>query len=193
MSLRLLLEKNGLDLSDLFYERCEVFVKELSNYNKTHNITGAKTKEAIYQNILDSIYPISLLKGYTSFLDIGTGAGFPGLILAFESDARVVLCEPLKKRAAFLFYIKTLLKLSHVKVESKRVEDVRSEPFELITSRAVTKTKMLITLCKHLMDERTTLLFYKGSNVVDELDDAMDYTLTHRENRKYLLIKGTLS
>ena len=190
MALKTLLEAHKLELSELFYERAERFTAELLHYNKTHNITGAKTRKAIEQNILDAIYPVSFLNSYESVVDIGTGAGFPGLILSFHSDAEMILVEPLKKRAAFLFYIKTLLTLNHVKIESKRVEQIDAKPVALITSRAVTKTKLLIELANHLMDEKTDLLFYKGSNVHDEIDDSMDYTITHRENRKYLLIKG---
>jgi 16S rRNA (guanine527-N7)-methyltransferase len=174
-----------------FIALSETFTRELLRYNQTHNITGAKSEASVYEHIVDSIYPITFLNRYTTIYDIGTGAGFPGMVLAFQLDANIYLIEPDKKRAAFLLYIKSLLGLEHVHVLNQKVETIHNHKAQLITSRAVTKTKELLALCSNLIQEGTDLLFYKGSRVNEELDPTMDFTLIERgANRNYLFIKG---
>ncbi len=86
-----------------FDERCDVFISLLQKWGgKVHNLSGRLTNEDIKENILDSIYPLKFVKEFTSFADIGTGAGYPGLILAMaRSDVRACLIEPRVKRVAF--------------------------------------------------------------------------------------------
>jgi 16S rRNA (guanine527-N7)-methyltransferase len=124
-------------------------------------------------------------------MDIGTGAGFPGMILAFAlPSTQVTLVEPLIKRASFLQFIKADLGLENVRVVKKRVEEMESEIFDLITSRAVTDTKMLLDLSKNFRDENSKLLFYKGEKVFEELENDinMKHKIIETHNRHYLLL-----
>jgi 16S rRNA (guanine527-N7)-methyltransferase len=170
------------------------FTALLLEWNKIHNLTGAKTSADVEKNIDDSLFPTTFIEKPTSILDVGTGAGFPGLILAIAyPDARVVLCEPRKKRASFLKYVAMELELSNVEVAKMRVEDYSSEPFGLISSRAVTDTKMLLELTNHLQSNDTNYLFYKGEQVFTELeavDSSLDYDIIEKNQRNYLYIKG---
>ena len=174
-------------------EKFKTFTNLLLEWNKIHNLTGAKTTAEIEENITDSIYPCEFIDRPNSILDVGTGAGFPGLILAIAyPDARVVLCEPRKKRASFLKYVAMELALDNVSVIKKRVEDYQDEPFELITSRAVTNTKMLLELTNHLKLSSTRYLFYKGEQVFNEIEDVqgnINYDIIKRDKRNYLYIK----
>ena len=173
-------------------EKLDLFTQKLLEWNKVHNLTGAKTPQEIEANIADSLKPLEYLdEPYENALDIGTGAGFPGLILAIAMPkTHWTLAEPRQKRAAFLNYIKTLLDLTNVEVKMSRVEEI--EPFEadLITSRAVMKTKDLIDLTKPFIAPRSTLLFYKGSEVEKELEGIENYRLVDEGRRKYLILKG---
>ena len=122
-------------------------------------------------------------------LDIGTGAGFPGMILAIGMpDTQVTLVEPLAKRASFLQFVKADLNLKNVKVVKKRVEDMDSEIFNIITSRAVTDTQMLLKISKEFRDKNSLLLFYKGEKVYDEVDSSLKHKIIKTDNRHYLLI-----
>jgi len=96
------------------------------------------------------------------------------------------------KRASFLQFIKADLGLDNVRVVKKRVEDMEAEHFELITSRAVTDTKMLLELSKNFRDETSTLLFYKGEKVFDEVDESMPHKIIQTNNRHYLLLGENL-
>jgi 16S rRNA (guanine527-N7)-methyltransferase len=177
-------------------EKFKRFTELLLEWNKIHNLTGAKTPLEVEKNIEDSFFPTTFIEKPTSILDVGTGAGFPGMILAIAyPDIRVVLCEPRKKRASFLKYVAMELELSNVEVVKKRVEDYDSEAFNLISSRAVTDTKMLLDLTSHLQNESTKFLFYKGEQVFSEIeavDMALNYDIIEKNQRNYLYIKGLL-
>lgn len=172
--------------------KVEIFIEKLLEWNKIHNLTGAKTKEDIEKNIQDSL---NVLK-YIDFnpktaMDIGTGAGFPGLILAMAMpDTKWFLVEPRNKRAAFLNYIKSLLDLKNVVVLKKRVEEIEPFKVDLITSRAVMKTKELIDLIKDFLKPDTLIMFFKGENVENELKVIKNYKIYKNDKRRYLIIKG---
>ncbi len=193
MNLAQYLDKEEIYLESETIIKLEEFSLLLNQWNKIHNLTGAKTIDAIYLNIIDSLYPLSFIKKPQTLLDVGTGAGFPGLILAIAlPNTKVVLAEPLKKRVSFLKYVSMDLELSNVTVEASRVENITHQPFELITSRAVTNTKLLLELTKDISDTQTEYLFYKGSRLFDELQDVqyqLIYDIVQKNQRNYLYIK----
>jgi 16S rRNA (guanine527-N7)-methyltransferase len=187
------LQNININLDDQFYDDCEKFSLVLKQWNKTHNLTGACENEDIEKNIIDSVYPISFICNVSKLVDIGTGAGYPGLILAIAlRDTKCILVEPRVKRVGFLNYVKNLLKLKNVEVIQKRVEDIQIDNIDLITSRAVTNTKLLIDLTKHISSDKTKYLFYKGSLLQDELEelDIDSYEVVNLNERNYLYIKG---
>ena len=194
MNLTQYLELEKIVLDDAIVVKLENFASLLHEWNQIHNLTGAKSLDAIYVNIVDSLYPLTFIKKPKTLLDVGTGAGFPGLALAIAlPQSEVVLAEPLKKRVSFLKYAAIDLELPNVKVEAKRVEKVEHEPFELITSRAVTNTKLLLDLTEEIADEKSEYLFYKGSRVFDEVADVqqqLKYDIVQKNQRNYLYIKS---
>ena len=181
-----------LDMSML--AKAEAFAQLLHEWNQVHNLTGAKNIAKIYDNIVDSLYPLTFITTPKTLLDVGTGAGFPGLILAIAlPDTKVTLAEPLKKRVSFLKYACIELGLSNVTVEGKRVENLLHEPFEMISSRAVTDTKFLLELTQDVSDVHTSYLFYKGSRVFDEVEAVqhqLSYDIVQKNQRNYLYIKA---
>jgi len=185
------IEKANIVLPNTFFSNIQKYKEHLFKWNKIHNLTGAKDEETLNDFIFDALYPLSFLPQVNSILDIGTGAGFPGMILALAlPNTKVTLVEPLAKRASFLQFIKADLNLENVTVVKKRVEDMPSDIFELITSRAVTETKMLLNLSQKLRDENSMLLFYKGERVFDEVEatEGMQHKIIERQNRHYLLL-----
>jgi len=173
MSLKEKLENIELQFDDTFYDRCEKYTSLLQQWGKIHNLTASLKNEEIENNIVDSVYPIKFLNDFDSLADVGTGAGYPGMLLAIaRPESKVVLVEPRAKRVAFLNFVKSALKLENVKIEQKRIEDLEDETFDIITSRAVTNTTLLLELTSHLKDENTQYLFYKGSLCEEEIKDA---------------------
>jgi 16S rRNA (guanine527-N7)-methyltransferase len=193
MFLKQLLEENNLHFDDKFYENCEVFVKLLQQWGMVHNLSGRLTRSDIEENILDSVYPLIFINKYTSFADIGTGAGYPGLILAMAlRDVKSYLIEPRIKRVSFLNFVKATLKLDNLTVICNRVEKVKDLQVDLITSRAVTNTSLLLDITKNIKKENSSYLFYKGSMLENEIEIAKlnDYKIINRKDRNYLYIKG---
>lgn len=194
MKLAQMLADESIVLEEEIIQRLEQFAALLHEWNQVHNLTGAKTIVKIYENIVDSLYPLTFIKIPQTLLDVGTGAGFPGLVLGIAlPDTKVVLAEPLKKRVSFLKYVSLDLGLKNVKVEAKRVEKVVHEPFEMISSRAVTDTKFLLDLTQNVSDGQTSYLFYKGSRVFDEVEAVqhqLSYDIVQKNQRNYLYIKA---
>ncbi len=171
-----------------FDKFCELLLK----YNKVHRLSGVKNIEDVQKNIDDSLYAINILEfeNIKKVVDIGTGAGFPGMILAIAlRDVHFTLVEPLHKRSAFLHLIKSTYCLQNVDIISDRIENIRAFKADLITSRAVSKTGFLLDLAKDFIGKKTQLLFFKGENVFDEVDDSMRYEIINRGKRNYLWIK----
>ncbi len=194
MNLAQYLDNDNIVLEREIIVRLENFASTLNEWNKIHNLTGAKDIDAIYLNIIDSLYPLTFIKIPKTLLDVGTGAGFPGLVLAIAlPNTQVVLAEPLKKRVAFLRYSAMDLSLDNVTVESKRVENIDYNSFDMISSRAVTNTKLLLDLTSQVSNEATQYLFYKGSHIFDEIEDVQNqliYDIVQKNQRNYLYIKS---
>ncbi len=188
--LRHLITASNIPVEDDFYSKIEQYKHLLEKWNKIHNLTGAKTPDQIDNFIVDALFPITFLPPVKKAMDIGTGAGFPGMILAIAMpDTQFTLVEPLSKRASFLQFVKADLGLANVDVKALRAEQLESSPYDLITSRAVTDTQMLLRLSEPFCVPGTLLLFYKGEKVYDEVDQTLDYQVIEAENRHYLLIK----
>ena len=194
MLLKQLLEDKNLHFDENIYKDCEVFIKLLQQWGRVHNLSGRLTRSDIEENILDSLYPLNFIEKYESFADIGTGAGYPGLILAMAlRDMKSYLIEPRIKRVSFLNFVKASLKLDNLTILCSRVEEVKGLSVDLITSRAVTNTSLLLDITKNIKKENSSYLFYKGSMIEDEIEIAKlssNFKVINRKDRNYLYIKG---
>ena len=192
MDLKATLIKDEITLPDNFFYNVQKYKEHLHKWNKIHNLTGAKDDVTLDSFIYDAVFPVSFLPKVETLMDIGTGAGFPGMILALAlPQTHVTLVEPLVKRASFLQFIKADLGLDNVTVVKKRVEQMEPKLFDIITSRAVTDTKMLLSLSQNFRDANSKLLFYKGEKVFDEVEDGakdMKHKIIETKNRHYLLL-----
>lgn len=180
----------GISLDALAYTRIERYKEQLFKWNRVHNLSGVRNEAQLDAFIIDALYPLSFLPPVRSAMDIGTGAGFPGMLLAIAMpECRFTLVEPLTKRASFLQFVKADLGLEHVTIANRRVEELEAAPFDLITSRAVTDTSVLLRLSEPFCTAGTLLLFYKGEKVYDEVPPALPHRVIKAENRHYLLIE----
>ncbi len=182
-----------LEFDNLFYERCEKFTALLQQWGAVHSLSAQLKKEEIEDNIVDSLFPVKFLNDFETLADIGTGAGYPGMLLAIAYPMKKIsLIEPRAKRVAFLNFVKTALKLENVEVIQNRVENLAPQSFDLITSRAVTNTSLLLSITNNIASLNTEYLFYKGSICEDEIKDAKikNYEIIQKGvHRNYLYIK----
>jgi 16S rRNA (guanine527-N7)-methyltransferase len=191
LNLKTTITEEQIPLPENFFTNIQKYKENLFKWNKIHNLTGAKDEATIDEFIYDALFPVTFLNKPKTLMDIGTGAGFPGMILALAlPQTKVTLVEPLAKRAGFLQFIKATLNLENVTVVKQRVENMPPQIFEIITSRAVTDTKMLLQLSKNFRNESSQLLFYKGERVYEEVEGLPEHKIIKTKNRHYLLMKG---
>lgn len=183
-------EISDLKLPQNFLEKIDTYATLLLEYTKTHNITALKDKSQVFENVVDSVYPIRYLTPLPKEIaDIGSGAGFPAIPLALAfPNLQITLYEPLTKKSAFLHWIKAELNIQNIQIELQRVEN-ETKKYGCIISRAVTNVTTLLKLCKKCSNAHTRFLLYKGSSVDEELNKEMNYEIFSRKNRNYVLLK----
>ena len=187
----------NLILPENFDEKCEKFSECLRKFNAIHSLTNY---DNISETIDDSIKGVEFIPKYPkTALDIGSGAGFPAIFLAMILNlTKWHLYEPNAKKASFLTYAKVNLGLANLQIHREKIQNSLKLRADLITSRAVMKTKDLVEISSGFYDEKTNFLFYKGSSVqaeVSELlnDEKFKFAKTqifNDKNRNYLLISG---
>lgn len=144
----------------------------LHKWNKAYNLTAIRALDAmVTKHILDSLAILPWLYG-THILDVGTGAGFPGIPLAIaRPDLHFVLLDSNGKKTRFLQEVKRQLMLTHVDIVHTRAEDYhRLAGFDTITCRAVSELSQLLVNTQHLIAKKGIWLAMKGKPPTDELD-----------------------
>lgn len=160
-----------IEISPLQKERFVIFSKLLQEWNKTHKLSSDVSEGAIKKNIEDSIYPLNFIDTPKNVADIGSGAGYPALLLAVMlQDSSFWLFEPLGKKASFLLNATIEMGLKNVRVEQKRVEEYTKERFELITSRAVSTPETIVALSKNILCQDSRFLLYTGEQKAQSAD-----------------------
>ena len=156
----------GLAMDVAGVERLLVYLAELMKWSRRVNLIARDTPEAqvVETHFLDSLTLLPFLDGAgeVHLLDVGSGAGFPGLALAcVRPDARFTLCEPRQKRVSFLRHVVRTLGLANVEVVADRVEAQASAwqgRFTHITSRAVAEPAAFLPLVRPLVTPATRVL-----------------------------------
>jgi 16S rRNA (guanine527-N7)-methyltransferase len=173
-----------------FEQKAEYFTQLLLKWSKVHNLTGSKDLRAIQKNIFDSVYPLNFIDlDFKTAADIGSGAGFPAVPLAIaRPDIDFTLIEPRIKRVSFLNHAKLTLGLKNVTIIPSRVEALKDQTFDLITSRAVSNTDVLLEISKNITTPASKFLLYKGDNVYNEVRNLEEYDIIEHDNIKYLYI-----
>jgi 16S rRNA (guanine527-N7)-methyltransferase len=161
----------------LFGERADVaraLHGDLVKWGEDLGLVGPREIERLWtRHIINSALLGTLVQG-SSLADIGSGAGFPGLVVAImRPDVHCVLIEPMDRRAKWLMDEASRLELSNVEVVRSRAEDVpRSVRCHTVTARAVSALKKLIPLAYPLCEPGGQLLFLKGQKVEEEMEAA---------------------
>ena len=160
------LEKLNIILTKTQEEQLEKYYEILVETNKYTNLTRIIEKEEVYlKHFYDSLTitkVIDLTKEQT-LIDIGTGAGFPGLVLKIVfPNLKITLLDSLNKRIDFLNQVIKELDLKDIKTVHSRIEDYKKEQFDIVTSRAVAKTNILLELAYNLPKEQGYFIFLKG-------------------------------
>lgn len=154
------------------FERLQRYVELLRAENELQNLVSASTLDHIWErHILDSAQLVRFEpREATSWVDVGSGAGLPGIVIACLVSGAVRLVEPRRLRAEFLSRAVAELGL-HATVEYARVERITGSA-DVITGRAVASLTIFIQMSQHLSTEKTIWLLPKGRHVQSELAEA---------------------
>ena len=151
----------------------DTYIFNLKKYNKHTNLVGSSTlKDPWKRHILDCLQILPKLNNYNcSILDMGTGAGLPGLLLNIMGCQNVTLVDSNNKKINFLEKIKKEMSLN-AKIILDRVENLENQKYDVITSRALANLNKLFTYSHNFLKKNTVLIFLKGKTVNDEILDA---------------------
>lgn len=161
----------NLDLSADKLDLLLHFIALIEKWNKAYNLTAVRDREAMARlHILDSLAILPHLHG-KRLIDIGTGAGLPGIPLAiFRPEMEFVLLDSNAKKTRFVQQVILELKLKNVSVLQSRVEDYQpTEKFDSVTCRAFASMSEIIKLTSHLLNQEGLLLAMKGQPPLQEL------------------------
>ena len=181
------LKKINIELTKDQQSQLEKFYQLLIEWNKQINLTRITGKEDVYlKHFYDSltIAKVIDLSKIDTLCDVGTGAGFPGIVLKIVyPNLKITLVDSLQKRINYLNQIIKELNLKDIKAIHTRGEDYK-ETFDVVTSRAVANIETLVKYTMHLVNKKGIFIAMKG-NIDNELTKPIEKKLS----RKYKIIK----
>jgi 16S rRNA (guanine527-N7)-methyltransferase len=168
--------ESRLDVSRETLGRLQSFAQCVIDENERQNLISRATIAHIWtRHILDSAQLLLLAEGRDRsepWLDLGTGAGFPGMIIAMLTNQPVILVEERRRRAQFLTEQVERLGLDHVIVVPTRLESLESRPVSVISARAFAPLPKLLRLAHRFAHQKTLWLLPKGRSAREELESA---------------------
>lgn len=174
-------KKTGIELTSEQVEQFQIYYEFLVEKNKVMNLTAiTEYEEVVQKHFVDSISLVNAIdvSSYISLIDVGTGAGFPGIPLKIVfPHLNIVLLDSLNKRILFLNEVIEKLHLQNIRAIHSRAEDAAKnkeyrEQFDLCVSRAVANLSSLSEYCLPFVKKGGLFVSYKSSNVDDEIVDA---------------------
>ncbi|MCP4386483.1 MAG: 16S rRNA (guanine(527)-N(7))-methyltransferase RsmG [Hyphomicrobiales bacterium] len=162
--------------------RLTAFVGLVRKWQRVENLISAKTLPMIWhRHVADSAQLVSLFPDSLRWLDLGTGAGFPGIVLACllaeSAEAKIDLLEANGRKCAFLRHVVREIAIPAV-VHQGRIEALVAdwgEPIDRVTARAVAPLNRLIGLSQPILASGTPAAFFKGADFVGEISEATQY------------------
>ncbi|MCW3797729.1 16S rRNA (guanine(527)-N(7))-methyltransferase RsmG [Sphingomonas sp. BN140010] len=161
-----------LDVPRETYAKLVRYVELLASESERQNLIAASTMDQVWdRHILDSAQLLRFAKPQADWIDVGSGAGLPGLVLAILGVRSITLVEPRRLRADFLIRCADALALTNVRVVMDKV-DRFSGRADAVTARAVARTSKLLAMTHHLSHPGTVWVLPKGRSGQMELAEA---------------------
>ena len=170
--------KKSLNVCEKKMQTFFKYIKLLDIYQKKVNLIGKSTRNNIWsRHILVSAQILKLLpnenKEY-SIIDVGTGAGLPGIVLTILGRNDIILCENNHKKVSFLSAVTKECQLK-VQIFKGKIESYNNKKVKIIVSRAFAPLNFLLKSIKHMTNPDTILVIHKGEKYLEELEVARKY------------------
>ena len=173
------LKEHGIACSGNMSSQVSLYLKLLEKWNKRINLTGLKTpREMLVELFAESFFAGKFLEeSDMPIVDVGSGAGFPGMALnIFNPHWKIYLLEPRKKRATFLTFVKQELGILRTKVICKTLEDCSALDFcespRTFTFRGLGRVKDKLKYCSNLCSKQGKIILFTTEN---EWDKKLEY------------------
>jgi 16S rRNA (guanine527-N7)-methyltransferase len=175
------LQRMALKLSDQVIDQLMTYLNLVEKWNRVYNLTAIRERdEMIKLHFLDSLSILNHVH-VKNILDVGSGAGFPGIVLAItKPELKVTVMDSVNKKTTFMQQVKSELALTNLDVVNGRVEDYQPKTlFEAVTSRAFSNLKNMMSLTQHTLRKEGVWLAMKSKDVKEELEafEKNQYTL----------------
>ena len=171
--------KEYMDIDNVSAEKFAVYMELLREWNEKINLTAITDEEGILvKHFLDSCSISEFVDNNSKIIDVGTGAGFPGLPLKIVNDTlNLTLVDSLNKRINFLNEVKNKLGLKNVETVHGRAEDVGidnkyREKYDFAVSRAVAELRILVEYLLPLVKVGGKVIAMKGPNIDEEVENS---------------------
>jgi 16S rRNA (guanine527-N7)-methyltransferase len=177
----------GINVSRETLPRLAVYAALLEKWQAKINLVGPATLPDLWRrHFLDSAQLLPLLPAATGTLaDLGSGAGFPGLVLAIMTDWRVHLLDSDQRKCAFLRQVAVDCGIvDRVTIHPKRIEQVTGLAADVVTARACAPLAELLELAEPFIGEKGTGLFLKGAQAEEELTQAQRHWTMRLDRRE---------
>ncbi len=165
----------SLAISDDQLERLLDYLALLAKWNAVYNLTAVRDpSQMVVQHLLDSLAAVPAFVSAKRVLDVGSGGGLPGMVLAIwaqasRPDMRIHMIDTVHKKTAFLTQVKAELGLANVTVHTGRVESLQlDQPFDVITSRAFADLSDFVDWSGHLLATGGRFIAMKGVAASEE-------------------------
>lgn len=167
-----ILNRSGLEITEKQLSLFETYYKRLIEWNEKINLTAVTDKEEVYtKHFLDSLEMTRVIDiSDQTMLDIGSGAGFPGIPLKILfPEIKLTIIDALRKRIDFLRLLTDELGIEVELIHGRAEEHDRKNAYDLVTARAVASLNILSELCLPFVRIGGYFVAYKGSNYNEEL------------------------
>ena len=177
--LKSLASKINIQLNEKEINKFELYMEQLLDWNKRINLTAiVREDDIILKHFIDSMTILKYISNSENVIDVGTGAGFPGIPVSIvKEDCQVTLVDSLNKRINFLNEVIEKLKLEDIETIHSRIEDLgqdknHREKYDLVLCRALSSVRVLAEYTLPLTIDKGWSLYYKGPKLDEELTEA---------------------
>jgi len=189
----------GIEIDDVRKRALLGYMSLLKRWNRVYNLSTIKSdKDFVTRHLLDSLTVVPYLQG-RKIIDIGSGAGLPGIPIALAcQDIEVTLLDSNAKRCRFLRQVQAQLKLQNVRIVQQRAEEFQpTEKFDSLLSRAFSSLSSFVESSGHLLADNGSLLAMKGQWPGDEsaivtsgyiIEDVINLNVPGLPEQRHLVI-----